>query len=92
MHKMTVRLFNWNLLSTRLASPFYHVHCKAEHLDTHTRQHIVEQRLFAETQQQSIICLQELSEEWLSFLVPKFETSNYTFLYDSQWLGVESTL
>lgn len=84
---MDVRIYNWNLLSTRLASPSYHVHCKPEHLNTNTRCQIVEQRLESEIKQQAIICLQELSEEWLSILVPFLDTENYTFLYDSQWLG-----
>lgn len=85
---MQVRVFSWNLLSTRLASPWYHVHCKPEHLDTQTRQSKVELVLLEEMSQHSIICLQELSEEWLSFLIPKFNDHNYVFIYDSQWLGV----
>jgi endonuclease/exonuclease/phosphatase family metal-dependent hydrolase len=35
-----------------------------------------------------IICLQELSDEWISVLFPFFVDNKYTFAYDSQFCGV----
>ncbi len=83
-----IQIFNYNILSTKLASPQYHKNCNPKHLETSTRLLKIKEILKEQIDQNSIICLQELSEESISNLLPFFVNHKYTFVYDSQFLGV----
>jgi mRNA deadenylase 3'-5' endonuclease subunit Ccr4 len=83
----SVNLFTWNLLSTELASPSYHTLCDPKDLETKNRWTGIQKILTEKVEHNTIICLQELSERWLGYLLPFFQANNYTFIYDSQWLG-----
>ncbi len=85
---MQMRIFNLNILSTKLSDPMWHKHCKPEYLKTEHRWNLLKSALLFEISHESIVCLQELSEEWLSLLIPFFSFHAYTFVYDSQSLGV----
>jgi endonuclease/exonuclease/phosphatase family metal-dependent hydrolase len=85
---MFINLTTWNLLSTELASPSYHVLCNPEHLKTENRWNGIKNHLLERIKNTDVICLQELSDEWLSYLIPFFQDQSYSFVYDSQWLGV----
>ncbi len=84
----TIRVFNLNLLSTKLCSPGYHRKCNPAHLKTSSRWWLIQKQLNDQILLNAVICLQELTEEWLSLLLPFFTHRNYMFVYDSQWLGV----
>lgn len=85
---MSCFVYCYNILSTRLVDPGFHDKCKPEFLKTQHRWNLIKQQLDSQLRTNSIICLQELSEEWLSILIIYFNKYNYTFIYDSQWLGV----
>ena len=82
------RVFNYNLLSTRLVDPEFHSRCNPDYLKTEYRWDLIEVKLWNETRRKSIICVQELSEDWICLLMPFFHKQKYTFVYDSQFLGV----
>jgi endonuclease/exonuclease/phosphatase family metal-dependent hydrolase len=85
---MPINILTWNLLSTELASPSYHVLCKPEHLDTENRWKGIKSVFTEAIKRNIIICVQELSDRWLSYLIPFFQNNKYNFVYDSQFLGV----
>lgn len=85
---MTVSVYNYNLLSTKLCDPSWHLNCNPDHLKTSFRWALLSERFQQQIKLCSIICMQELSEEWICILVPFFKNNNYCFVYDSQWLGV----
>ncbi len=85
---MTHAIYNFNLLSTNLASASWHKNCDAKHLDTNYRWNIIKERLQSQMNKTSIICLQELSTEWISLILLLAIENDYIFVYDSQFLGV----
>jgi endonuclease/exonuclease/phosphatase family metal-dependent hydrolase len=85
--RIWVSVYSYNLLSTDLTSTEYYDKCDPEHLKIENRWSIVKQRLTVEMKKNTIITLQELSNDWLSLLTPFFQQNNYYFVYDSQYLG-----
>jgi 2',5'-phosphodiesterase len=85
---MTIRVCSYNILSTNLCDPSWHVNCKPEYLASFYRWKIISSRLLEQMRTNTIICLQELSDYWISALLVFFSSHNYTFVYDSQFLGV----
>jgi mRNA deadenylase 3'-5' endonuclease subunit Ccr4 len=83
-----VSVYTYNLLSTKLASADWHVGCAMEHLMTEHRWRIIKDRLSVCVKAGSIVCVQELSEEWITKLLVYFHSLKYTFVYDSAFLGV----
>jgi mRNA deadenylase 3'-5' endonuclease subunit Ccr4 len=81
-------VYNYNLLSTKLCDPKYHNKCEVQYLSTQHRWPLIQNRLLEQVNQNSIICVQELSEDWITLFLPFFSKLEYTFVYDSQWLGV----
>lgn len=76
---VNIRLATYNVLSPDLATPTEHRHCKSKNLDTETRFKRVVKQLKKEMKQNSIICLQELVQEWAEKLKPIMESNKYFF-------------
>src|SRR6266478_348376 len=86
--KKMVTVYTYNLLSTRLADADFHNRCFPQYLATGYRWQLIRQRLSVQMKMKSVICLQELSEEWITKLMELFVLNEYLFVYDSAWLGV----
>jgi mRNA deadenylase 3'-5' endonuclease subunit Ccr4 len=90
---MNVRVFSYNVLSSHLPWGGIEVYssCKAEYLDANYRLHkLLTEKLPPEIEQQSIICLQEVSHTWAGKLHAFFAQRGYYFiatLYGSIWSG-----
>lgn len=82
---MLINIFNYNILSTDLVDPNRHHKCNVQYLSTKYRSKLLLKKLGYQFKQKSIICLQELSDEWISILLPVFLSYNYTFIYDSNF-------
>ena len=82
-----VSVCTYNILSTKLVSPAWHVGVPGYYLATQHRWDLIKKELDNKIKQDYIICIQELSEEWLSKLLVHFNKYGYTFIYDSGWLG-----
>lgn len=85
---MSAFVYNYNILSTKLVDPTWHNKCDPLYLKTQHRWGLIRNRLESQIRKNSIICLQELSEDWISLLLPFFHQQGYTFIYDSVYLGV----
>jgi len=83
-----VSVYTYNLLSTRLSDASFHNRCFPKYLDTEYRWELIHERLSSQMKKNSVICLQELSEEWIMKLMGLFLQNEYVFIYDSAWLGV----
>lgn len=88
MEKKEFSVFSYNLLSTDLAREDWHNKCKPHCLKTEFRWALIQKILYKQVLLESIICLQELSFKWIELLLVFFSSNNYTFIYDSQILGV----
>ena len=77
---MVVRVTTYNLLSTKLANPDYHIHCESKYLATEYRWEIIKSQLSSEILFSSIICLQEVSTEWLEKLTPFLHSNKYAIV------------
>lgn len=82
-----VRIVSYNVLSSHLASPSHFTTLNPDHLDAKKRLPVVLQKLNAQIQleedgqqQQSIVCLQEVSYEWAGSLHTYFAKHNYHFV------------
>jgi mRNA deadenylase 3'-5' endonuclease subunit Ccr4 len=84
---VNINVFSWNLLSTDLTDPKYHCYTKPEYLSIQHRFPLVWKTLETQIEQDSILCFQELSKDWISLLTPKLRSRGYTFLYNSEYLG-----
>lgn len=83
-----VSVCTYNILSTKLVSPDWHPGVSIQYLATQRRWNLIREELSKKINDGYIICIQELSEEWLSKLLVHFNKYGYTFIYDSGWLGV----
>jgi mRNA deadenylase 3'-5' endonuclease subunit Ccr4 len=83
-----VLVCTYNILSTKLVSPDWHVGVPGRYLETNHRWKLIKEKIAEKILDGYIICIQELSEEWISKLLVLFNVSNYTFVYDSNYLGV----
>lgn len=77
---MSLTIYTYNLLSPKL----YH----SDILTTEVRWAMIRKRLLIQIPKECIFCLQELSQEWIFYLIPFFSGNGYTFIYDSKYLGV----
>jgi exonuclease III len=84
----TINIYSYNILSTDLVDPKWHKKCNPEYLKTNYRFKLISQRIKLQIKNETIICLQELSDDWISLLLPIFNKNNYTFIYDSIWCSV----
>jgi len=78
-----VRVVQYNILSTELASPFFYVHTETKFLKPDSRWTLLKQKLVPEIDQESIFCLQEVSLDWLEKLVPFFRQYGYQCEYNN---------
>eukprot|EP00599_Poterioochromonas_sp_BG-1_P015039 CAMPEP_0173161836 /NCGR_PEP_ID=MMETSP1105-20130129/18862_1 /TAXON_ID=2985 /ORGANISM="Ochromonas sp., Strain BG-1" /LENGTH=358 /DNA_ID=CAMNT_0014081377 /DNA_START=45 /DNA_END=1121 /DNA_ORIENTATION=+ len=76
----TARVVTYNVLSSHLAAPSWFTSCKPENLDQATRLTKVQNKLKPEIEQQSIICLQEISTTWVGPLHRFFSAHGYHFI------------
>ena len=86
----TVKVTTYNVLSSSLSEPTYFTACTAENLDPHARLEKIRKKLQSEIDSKSIICLQEVSQEWAGNLYGYFLQQNYHFitaLYGSKFDG-----
>lgn len=85
---MMIRVCTYNILSTKLVSPDWHIGVPGKYLATEYRWNLIKEKLSNKIKDNYIISIQELSEEWLSKLLIYFRHNNYMFVYDSAYLGV----
>lgn len=83
-----VSVCTYNILSTKLVSPEWHVGVPTKYLETNYRWNLIKEKIAEKIKDDYIICIQELSEEWLTRLLVLFNSFDYTFIYDSGYLGV----
>lgn len=87
-----IGVVSYNLLSTNLAAPFYHIGSDPGHLRTEYRSELVKRKLLEEIKAGRIICLQEVSEVWSLILSPFFEEQKYGFVFRTfgkgKWGGI----
>jgi len=77
---MNHRIFSYNILSSHLSDPEYYTACDPANLDPDTRLARTIAKLDLETQQKSIVCLQEVSISWAGKLHKFFADRNYYFV------------
>jgi endonuclease/exonuclease/phosphatase family metal-dependent hydrolase len=80
---MEVAVVSWNILSESLCDPSYFTQCLSKYLETEYRWNRIKFYLFHQIQKNAIICLQELTDEWIEKLLLFFLLNNYQFVYDS---------
>lgn len=76
-----MRITQYNLLSPPLATPKHFPECEVAALNPEVRWAAIRQKLISEVGQLSIICLQEISQDWASRLTTFFHSNNYTFIF-----------
>ena len=74
------RVVSYNVLSSHLCGADHYIKCKPEDLDPPTRRKRVEALLSDHMDKQAVICLQEVSVQWVGELTPFFERAGYTFV------------
>lgn len=74
------RIVSYNILSSHLCEADHYIKCKPEDLDPPTRRKRVEALLTQHMDKQAVICLQEVSVQWVGELTPFFERAGYTFV------------
>ncbi|HMP74315.1 MAG TPA: endonuclease/exonuclease/phosphatase family protein [Kiritimatiellia bacterium] len=87
---MSHRVVTYNLLSSRLARPDYFTSCRPEDLDAGVRLPKILAALQGEVEREAILCLQEVSTEWVGELHKFFAGHNYhlmTALYGGRKSG-----
>jgi 2',5'-phosphodiesterase len=72
------RVVSYNVLSSHLCGADHYNMCKPEDLDPPTRRKRVEALLMEHMDKQAVICLQEVSVQWVGELTPFFERAGYT--------------
>ena len=72
------RVVSYNVLSSHLCGADHYTMCKPEDLDPPTRRKRVEALLMEHMDKQAVICLQEVSVQWVGELTPFFERAGYT--------------
>ncbi len=77
---MIHRVFSYNILSSHLSDPEHFTACDRANLDPNTRLERILAKLDRETEQKSIISLQEVSLSWAGKLHKFFIDRNYYFV------------
>lgn len=75
-----VRIVSYNVLSSHLCEPSHFVACKPEDLDPPKRLERIKAALQDQCEREAVICLQEVSTQWVGELTPFFEANGYTFV------------
>lgn len=86
----TVRVTTYNVLSSKLCSPTYYCYNDPEHLHPDNRFQKLIRFLDTEVEKGTILCLQEVSQEWAGKLHAWFQRQNYHVLislYSSPFSG-----
>lgn len=86
----SIKVSTYNVLSSSLSEASYFTACSPENLDPPTRLEKLRKKLQPEIDSKSIICLQEVSQEWAGNLFGYFLQQNYHFitgLYGSKFDG-----
>lgn len=74
------RIVSYNVLSSHLCEPDHFLKCEPADLDPSTRRQRVEELLRPHLEADAVICLQEMSVQWVGELTPYFERAGYTFV------------
>ena len=77
MNSLRVRLVSYNVLSSHLASTYQFPTLNPSHLEASNRLPEVIKKLDREVQKNSIICLQEVSQDWAGNFYSYFFQNNY---------------
>lgn len=86
----TVRVTTYNVLSSKLCSPTYYCYNDPEHLDPDHRFQKLIRFLQSEVEKGTVLCLQEVSQEWAGPLHAWFQRHDYHVLislYSSPFSG-----
>jgi len=89
-----IRIVQYNILSTNLATKFYFVNTDTKFLKPDSRWLLLKEKLLAEITNLSIFCLQEVCMYWLEKLIPFFQEVGYYCHYnnygwkDTGYMGV----
>lgn len=75
-----VRIYTYNILCDKLASPENLKFYKPEDLDNEDRFNRIIQRIQIEIQRNSVICLQEISQNWAGRFYTFFAANDYVFV------------
>ena len=76
-----ISVVTYNLLSPNLCINKYFPYCSKEALDTEKRMSLIQGKLTCEIGNNSIICLQEVSESWCCQLKIFFDNLKYDMIY-----------
>lgn len=87
---MMFEVVQYNLLSSDLCSPDFHIGCQAQYLDPTVRLDRICQKLTFNIRNCAIICLQELSPEWSLQLQEFFERHHYILITAGYETGIAS--
>ena len=72
-----ISLVTWNVLSPELTTPSFHPGCDTLHLQTEYRFKQITAKLTRYIESKSIVCLQEVNDEWYDRLSTFFEDHQY---------------
>ena len=87
---LQVRVATYNVLSSHLSEPEYYSTLNPEHLNPTNRLSSVLQKIDAELEKSSIVCLQEVSHDWAGKFHAHFSNQGYhlvTGLYGKKFNG-----
>jgi len=79
----SIRISTFNVLSSHLSSPTWFTACRLEDLDPETRYVRMLGWLEDEIKLQTIICLQEISQDWVGKLHVYFSQRGYKFIHST---------
>jgi mRNA deadenylase 3'-5' endonuclease subunit Ccr4 len=78
-----MRIVQYNILSTDLATKFYYTNTDTKYLQPEARWLLLKEKLLIEIENKSILCLQEVSLLWIEKLLPFFQNLNYYCQYNN---------
>lgn len=73
----TVKITSYNVLSSNLCEPNYFQSCSPEYLAPQYRFNVLKEKLDSEVSARSVICLQEVSQNWNGSLHSYFSSKGY---------------
>lgn len=80
MRPASIRVVSYNVLSSHLAEPSHFTTLNPEHLKASNRLPLVLSKLDEEISKDSLICLQEVSQDWAGSLHTHFANKGYHFI------------
>eukprot|EP00934_Nitzschia_sp_Nitz4_P006848 Nitzschia sp. Nitz4//scaffold8_size234185//196928//197965//NITZ4_001292-RA/size234185-processed-gene-0.131-mRNA-1//1//CDS//3329559911//6838//frame0 len=90
MRPLNIRVVSYNVLSSHLSEPTHYTTLNPEHLLPANRYSSLLKKLDTEVDNKSIICLQEVSQDWAGSLQAYFSNRSYEFstgLYGRKFNG-----